>query len=603
MTIEEYELLKPSIPDNPGIYQFIDSEGKILYVGKAKNIRKRIASYFQKSKHLPYKTRLLVKSADHLDFIIVNTESDALLLENTLIKRHQPRYNVHLKDGKSYTYICIKKERFPRVFFTRRLIKDGSTYFGPYTSKFRARIILDLIRNLFPLRTCNLHLSEENIRNGKFKVCLEYHIKRCLGPCVGLESEEDYDGKIRQIHNILRGNFGPVKQYLNDEMVKAVDQLAFERAQELKEKLTVFEDYQSKSTVVNPSIKNVDVFSYVTDGKAAFVNYLRVINGAMIYANTFEYTLNLDTEAEDFLAYAIDQIMERYQSTATELIVPFKVNVADQNLRVTVPQRGDKHKLLELSQKNADFFIRQKRKEALQTSNRMSRAERILTTLKSDLNMEEIPLQIECFDNSNIQGSHPVASCVVFKNAKPAKSEYRKFNIKTVIGPDDYASMREVVYRRYARLLKEEKPLPQLIIIDGGKGQLNAAVSSLKKLDLLDRITVIGIAKRLEEIFFPDDPIPLYINKKSESLVLIQQLRNEAHRFAINFHRDQRSRNFLNSSLELIPGVGKKSVEKLLKHYQSIPKIKAASDADLQALIGKTPAKALARYFQAEEEE
>ncbi|MCB0658714.1 MAG: excinuclease ABC subunit C, partial [Saprospiraceae bacterium] len=576
---------------------FKADDGTILYVGKAKNIKKRVASYFTNRKDLAYKTRTLVKTADHLEFIIVHNESDALLLENTLIKRHLPRFNVMLKDGKNYTYLCIKNEPFPRVFFTRRLIRDGSTYFGPYTSKARTKIIMDLIRTLFPIRTCSYPLTPENIAKGKFKICLEYHIKRCNGPCEGLEDEATYLDRIHQVSNILKGNFSEVKRHLNAQMEKHVEDLEFEKAHAVKEKLAAFEDYQSKSTVVSTAVTNVDVFSLVHDEQTAFVNYLRIVNGAMIYTNTFEFTMNLDSEPEDILAYAVDRIMERYSSNADEIIVPLAIEVADASLKVTVPKIGDKKKLLDLSMKNAQFFMQQLQQDKATRAKRQTKTERVLTTLQQDLHMDKVPFHIECFDNSNIQGSNPVASCVVFKNAKPSKSDYRKFNIKTVEGPNDFASMKEVVFRRYRRMLDEGTDLPELIVIDGGKGQLNAAVESLQELEILQRVTVIGIAKRLEEIFMPGDPYPVYINKKSESLILIQQIRNEAHRFAITFHRNQRSKNFIRTELTQIPGVGGKTSEKLLKHFLSVQRIKQASLAELERVIGKRPAVRVKQYF------
>lgn len=597
MKYTDYESIRDTIPTDPGIYQFKADDGTILYVGKAKNIKKRVASYFTNRKDLAYKTRTLVKTADHLEFIIVHNESDALLLENTLIKRHLPRFNVMLKDGKNYTYLCIKNEPFPRVFFTRRLIRDGSTYFGPYTSKARTKIIMDLIRTLFPIRTCSYPLTPENIAKGKFKICLEYHIKRCNGPCEGLEDEATYLDRIHQVSNILKGNFSEVKRHLNAQMEKHVEDLEFEKAHAVKEKLAAFEDYQSKSTVVSTAVTNVDVFSLVHDEQTAFVNYLRIVNGAMIYTNTFEFTMNLDSEPEDILAYAVDRIMERYSSNADEIIVPLAIEVADASLKVTVPKIGDKKKLLDLSMKNAQFFMQQLQQDKATRAKRQTKTERVLTTLQQDLHMDKVPFHIECFDNSNIQGSNPVASCVVFKNAKPSKSDYRKFNIKTVEGPNDFASMKEVVFRRYRRMLDEGTDLPELIVIDGGKGQLNAAVESLQELEILQRVTVIGIAKRLEEIFMPGDPYPVYINKKSESLILIQQIRNEAHRFAITFHRNQRSKNFIRTELTQIPGVGGKTSEKLLKHFLSVQRIKQASLAELERVIGKRPAVRVKQYF------
>ncbi len=597
MTTEDYKNISVTLPKQPGIYKFINAEGTILYVGKAKNLKNRLASYFGERKGRARKTKALVKNADHIDYTIVETEQDALLLESTLIKKYQPRYNVMLKDGKSYPYICIKKERFPRVFITRRVFKDGSTYFGPYVSKHRVSILIDLIKNLFPLRTCTFNLSEVNIQKGKFKVCLEYHIKNCQGPCQAFEDEESYNEKIDQIKNILGGKFSAVKNHLKQEMQRHAENLAFEKAQLIKNKLVVFEDYQGKSTVVSTSIEDLDVFSIATDEKQAYVNFMKVVNGAIIHTYTLELTKNLNDDDKDLLSYAIPILREKYNSLTEELVLPFKVKLLEEDLKITIPKIGDKKKLLDLSSKNVKYFLLQKQKQEIAKINRQTSAERILRTMQEDLQMTDLPLHIECFDNSNMQGSFPVASCVVFKNAKPAKRDYRHFNIKTVVGPDDFASMEEVVYRRYKRLLDEKQDLPQLIIIDGGKGQLSSAVKSLKKLNLYGAITIIGIAKKLEEIFFPEDPIPLYINKKSESLKLIQQARNEAHRFAITFHRNKRSKDFTNTELTNIQGIGEKSAEKLLSHFKSVKKIKEAKAEAIEAIIGKAATKKLLAYF------
>jgi len=602
MTTDDYKALLPTLPDQPGVYQYFDEGGVILYVGKAKNLKKRIASYFGDKSNQAHKTRAMVRHAHHLEFVIVETEADALLLENTLIKKFQPRYNVRLKDGKSYSYLCIKNERFPRVFTTRKIIRDGSTYFGPYTSGFRLKVILDLIKNLFPLRTCSYQLSEANIAAGKFKVCLEYHIKNCQGPCEGLEDEASYNEKIEQIKNILKGNFGVVKRHLTRQMELHAQNLEFEKAQLLKEKLAAFEDYQGKSTVVNPSIRDVDVFTIASDEKQAYVNYLKVVNGAIINTLTEELVKNLDQEEKDILEYAIPLLRERFNSIAPEVLTAVRVDLPEGEYRITVPKIGDKRKLVELSETNVRYYKIQQQKEQATATRKQTSAERILRTLQEDLQMKELPLHIECFDNSNIQGSNPVSSCVVFRNAKPSKRDYRHFNVKSVEGPNDFASMEEVVHRRYKRLLDEAQPLPQLIIIDGGKGQLSAAMKSLKQLGIADRLTVVGIAKRLEEIFFPDDPLPLYINKKSESLKLIQQARNEAHRFAITFHRDQRSRNFTQTELTDIPGIGDKTAQKLLRHFGSVKKIREALITDLAPVIGPQGAKKVNEYFQGKEE-
>jgi excinuclease ABC subunit C len=597
MTFEDFKNIYDNIPLVPGVYRFLDADGHILYVGKAKNLRSRLSNYFGDKKFIPYKSRVLTKNASSIEFTIVETEHDALLLENTLIKKFQPRYNVSLKDAKSYSYIVIKNERFPRVFFTRRVYKDGSTYFGPYTSKYRQMLILELLKKMFPLRSCSYQLSDENIAKKKFKVCLEYHIKNCKGACEGFEQHEDYMQKIDQIKNILKGNFQEVKAYLMNHISNFSEKMEFEKAQEMLEKLEYFDDYQSKSTVVSSTIKDVDVFTFRSDEKMAYVNFMKIINGALINTDTVEMEKNLDEEQEDLLVHAILRLRDTYNSIAPEVIVPFAVDLPNE-MSVTVPQRGEKWKLLELSQKNLDYFISQKKRQEINNLQKVTPAERILSTLKGDLHMDAIPLHIECFDNSNIQGTNPVASCVVFKNAKPSKKDYRHFKIKTVEGPNDFASMKEIVYRRYKRLIDEGESLPQLIIIDGGKGQLSSAVESLEELQILNKVTVIGIAKKLEEIFFPLDSIPLYINKKSESLKLIQQCRNEAHRFAITFHRDQRSKSFLKTELTDIIGVGEKTSEKLLKKFGSVVQLQSKTIEEIEEVVGKVLAEKIVRYFE-----
>ncbi len=598
MKTEEFKTLYSSIPTQPGVYRFLDAEGEILYVGKAKNLKNRLNSYFGDKKNMQYKTVVLTRHASSIEYTVLESEHDALLVENSLIKKFQPRYNVMLKDGKTYTYICIKNESYPRVFFTRRVIRDGSVYFGPYTSKYRANILLDIIKKLFQLRTCTLQLNEEAISQGKFKVCLEYHIKNCLGPCEGFESQDEYDQKIEQVRNILKGNLGSVRKYIVDQMKLHAGKLEFELAQSMKDKLIAFEDYQSGSTVASTTIGDLDVFAIHREEKMAYINYLKVVKGALVNTDIAEVQMNLDTDPEDVLSFVIPAIRERFDSDAPEVVVPVSVILPDTRITITVPKRGDKKKLLELAEKNIEFYIRQKQRDAATHMKKVSSAERILTTLKNDLRMDEIPFHIECFDNSNIQGSHPVSSCVVFKNGKPANKEYRHFNVKTVQGPNDFATMEEVVFRRYRRLLEEKLSLPQLIIIDGGKGQLGAAVQSLEKLGILEKVTVIGIAKRLEEIFFPGDSLPLYINKKSESLKLIQHARNEAHRFAISFHRDQRSKHFLNTQLTQIAGIGKVTADKLLRHFGSVARIQAATEEELSLQVGNALAKKVAEYFR-----
>jgi excinuclease ABC subunit C len=583
------EHLLPTLPDQPGIYQFLDAEGGILYVGKAKNLRNRVSSYFGDRKHQLPKTRVMVKHAQRVVFTIVETEQDALLLEATLIKKHQPRYNVALKDGKTHPYIVIKNERFPRVFVTRKVLRDGATYFGPYAVAGQIHTIMELVRGLFPLRNCPLNLGQQHIDKGKYKVCLEYHIKNCQGPCAGFESEEHYNEKIQQIKNILKGNFASVTRHLRELMQRYAEELDFESAQAVKQRLLAFENYQGRSTVVNPAIHNVDVFSIDTEHeKLAFVNYLKVANGAIINTFTLELAKNLNDDPVELLAVAIPYLADKFNSALEEIVVPVPVPLPDPSVKCTVPKGGDKKKLLDLSEKNVRYYALQKRREEMNYLDKQTPAERILRTLQKDLGMEEAPLHIECFDNSNIQGAYPVAAMVCFRNAKPAKKDYRHFNIKTVEGPNDFASMTEVVHRRYARLLEEGSPLPQLIVIDGGKGQLAAAVDSLKKLGIYERVTVVGIAKRLEEIYFPDDSLPLMLSKKSESLRLLQQIRNEAHRFAITFHRAQRSRGFTRSSLTEIPGVGTKTAEKLLVAFGSIKRLKAAPPEAIEALVGRS---------------
>lgn len=570
---------------------------EILYVGKAKNLRNRLNTYFGEKKYILAKTKALVRKAKSIEFTITDSEQDALLLENSLIKTHQPRYNVMLKDGKTYTYICIKKEDFPRVFFTRRLIKDGSVYFGPYASKYKAEIILDLIKTLFPLRTCNLNLSPVALSRNQYKVCLEYHIKNCHGPCQHFESVEDYKLKIDQIKNILKGHLKKVKEFLLSQMNGFAENMEFEKAHQCKIKLNAFEDYQGKSTVVSTSIKDVDVFSIAYDDQEAYIHFLKVIDGAVIHTYTLEATKNCDEDPAQILALAIPELRDKFDSQAPEIIVPFHVYIPDDKTEITVPKSGDKKKLLELSISNIQYYQLQKKKERMNHGTKMLPFERILKTLQEELQLKELPIHIECFDNSNIQGSNPVAACVVFRNAKPYKKDYRHFNIKSVVGPNDFASMEEVVYRRYKRLQDEGQSLPQLIIIDGGKGQLSSAIKSIEALGLQNQLAIIGIAKKLEEIYFPNDPIPLHINKKSESLKLIQQLRNEAHRFGLNFHRNQRSKNFIKTELLNIKGVGTKTAQKILTKFGSIQGLKDAEKDELLNLVGPEITKKVLDYF------
>ena len=587
-----------TLPDSPGVYQYYDKEGKLLYVGKAKNLKKRVSSYFTKN-YENNRTRLLVKKIETIKHIVVKTETDALLLENNLIKNYQPRYNVMLKDDKSYPWICIKNERFPRVFPTRRMIKDGSEYFGPYTSMRTVHTLLDLIKGLYPLRTCNYDLSEEKIRAEKYKVCLEFHLGNCAGPCEGLYSEKEYHENIEAIRNIVKGNFKDSLHKFKNQMKDLAADLKFEQAQRVKEKIDILENYQSKSTVVNPKINIVDVFSIISDESYAYVNFLQLSHGAIIRSHTLEIKKKLDETDEELLQLAIVEIRQRFNSLSKEIYVPFEVEVGE-DMKVHVPKLGDKKAILKLSERNAKYFRMEKFKQT-KIVDPDRHEKRIMAQMKKDLRLSEEPRHIECFDNSNIQGTNPVAACVVFKNGKPSKKDYRKFNIKTVEGPDDFASMEEVVYRRYKRLLAEEQPLPQLIIIDGGKGQLSSALKSLDKLGLSGKIAIIGIAKRLEELFYPNDPIPLYLDKKSETLKIIQQLRNEAHRFGITFHRSKRSKQALNTEMETIPGIGEKTVVELLKHFKSTKRIASASFEELSKVVGSSRANKLISHFKSEQ--
>jgi excinuclease ABC subunit C len=583
-----------SLPTSPGVYQFYDLEGTILYVGKAKNLKKRVSSYFTKN-HEYGKTRVLVKKIETIKHIVVPTESDALLLENNLIKKYRPRYNVLLKDDKSYPWICLKNERFPRLFPTRKLIKDGSEYFGPYTSMKTVRTLLDLIKSVYPLRTCKYDLSREKIEAGKYKVCLEYHLGNCKGPCEDLQTEEEYNRQIADIREIVKGNFKSSLQYFKGQMKTLAADMRFEEAQQIKEKIDILENYQVKSTIVNPKISNVDVFSIISDNAFAYVNFLQLSHGSIVRSHTMEIKKKLDEKDEELLQLAIVEIRQRFNSKSKELYLPFKVTL-DTDLKITLPKLGDKKRILELSERNAKFF-RQERFNQIKIIDPDRHANRIMAQMRKDLRLSSEPRHIECFDNSNIQGSNPVAACVVFRNGKPSKKEYRHYNIKTVTGPDDFASMEEVVYRRYKRLLEEEEPLPQLIVIDGGKGQLSSALKSLDILGLRGKIAIIGIAKRLEEIYFPEDPIPLYLDKKSESLKIIQQLRNEAHRFGITFHRNKRSKAAINSELEGIKGIGEKTAKELLKSFKSVKRIKEASLPSITEVIGAAKAKIVYETF------
>jgi excinuclease ABC subunit C len=595
MAIPSLELQLQTLPDSPGVYQYFDKEGKILYVGKAKNLKKRVSSYFTKS-HDNYKTAILVKKIVEIRHIVVATEQDALLLENNLIKKLQPRYNINLKDDKTYPWICIKKEPFSRIFPTRKMIKDGSEYYGPYTNFKTVNTLLDMIKELYPLRTCNYDLSEQNIQNYKYKVCLEYHIGNCKGPCEGLESLEHYQSQVDAIREILKGNFKDSIKSFKQKMLAHAQNMEFEEAQKIKEKIEVLENYQAKSTILNPKISNIDVFSIVSDESMAYVNFLQIAHGAIIRSHTLEMKKKLDETDEELLELAVVELRERFHLTSKELILPFELDFGDK-IKVTVPQLGDKKQILELSQRNAKYHRLEQLKQ-IQIVDPERHTNRIMAQMQKDLRLSVEPRHIECFDNSNIQGTNPVAACVVFKDGKPSKKDYRHFNIKTVEGPNDFASMEEVVYRRYKRLLDENQPLPQLIIIDGGKGQLSSALKSLDDLGLRGKIAIIGIAKRLEELFYPGDSVPLYLDKKSETLKIIQQLRNEAHRFGITHHRDKRSKSALQTSLETIPGIGEKTMIMLLKHFKSVKRLAQASESEISDVVGASKAKKISDFYK-----
>ena len=588
------ELQIQTLPDNPGVYQYYDKEGKILYVGKAKNLKKRVSSYFNKV-HDNAKTNVLVRKIVVIKHIVVSSEQDALLLENNLIKKLQPRYNVLLRDDKTYPWICIKKEPFSRIFPTRRMVKDGSEYFGPYTNFKTVNTILDLIKELYPLRTCNYELTENNILNHKYKVCLEYHIGNCKGGCEGHETLENYQKQVNAIREILKGNFKESLREFKLKMQELATNLRFEEAQKIKEKIDVLEQYQSRSTILNPKISNVDVFSIISDESVAYVNFLQISHGAIIRSYTLELKKKLEETNEELLELAVVELRERFHLTSKEIILPFALDFGDK-IKVTVPQLGDKKQILELSERNAKYYRMDQLKQ-IQIVDPERHTNRIMAQMQKDLRLSVEPRHIECFDNSNIQGTNPVAACVVFKDGKPSKKDYRHFNIKTVEGPNDFASMEEVVYRRYKRLLDENQPLPQLIIIDGGKGQLSSALKSIDDLGLRGKIAIIGIAKRLEELFYPGDSVPLYLDKKSETLKVIQFLRNEAHRFGITFHRDKRSKSALNSSMETIPGIGEKTMQTLITHFKSVKRLKLATEKEISEVIGASKAKKIYDFY------
>lgn len=592
-------LLLRTMPDQPGVYQYYDEEGKILYVGKAKSLKKRVSSYFTKDKFESGRTRVLVSKIADIKTIVVDSELDALLLENNLIKQLQPRFNVLLKDDKSFPWIVIKKEPFPRIFPTRRKFSDGSEYFGPYPSVKVMRTLLDTIKQLYPRRTCNLNLSEKNINAGKFKVCLEYHIKNCKGPCEGHQSMLEYDEMIAEIRQFIKGKLNDLLQMLKNKMMHHASAYEFEKAQILKDRIELIERYKSKSTIVNPSIKDVDVFSFHNEEKTAYVNYLKVIDGCIVQGHTLELKKKLDEQAESLLAIAIAEMRLQFESDSKELIVPFIPDVESEKLNFVVPQRGDKKQLLELSERNLWQYIKDKQKQ-IELIDPERHTKRVLEQLKKDLRLPELPRHIECFDNSNFQGAYPVSAMVCFKDAKPSKQDYRHYNVKTVVGPNDFATMEEVIYRRYSHLLENQESLPQLIVVDGGKGQLSAAMQSLEKLGLRGKISIIGIAKRLEEIYFPDDSVPLYIDKKSESLKVIQQLRNEAHRFGITHHRKRREKGTIKTELSEIKGIGESTAADLLRAFKSVKKIKALNLNEIADVVGVAKARIIYQHFHPE---
>ena len=591
----ELELQLKTLPSEPGVYRYYDKKGEILYVGKAKNLKNRVLSYFNKSQ-IGYKTRMMVSKIVRLETTVVNSEYDALLLENNLIKEYQPFYNILLKDDKSYPWICIKKEPFPRIFLTRNVIKDGSEYYGPYAKVKQAKTLIEVIKNIYKLRTCGLNLAPEKIKEGKYKVCLEYHIKNCAGPCEGLESEEEYAQKLNAIRGIIKGEFKAAREYLEAEMYNYAAKLEFENAQQSKEKLQILENYQTHTTIVSSNINDVDVFGIISDEAAAYVNYFKIKNGSIIQSYTTEIKKMLDETDEEILEEALIEIRNKFNSTSTEIFLPFHLNIEIPHVKLIVPKLGDKKRIVELSEKNAMEYRVEKLKQ-VQIVDPERHTNRIMAEMKKLLRLPEEPRHIEGFDNSNIQGTNPVSACVVFKDGKPSKADYRIFHVKTVEGPNDFATMEEVIYRRYSRLLDEGEPLPQLILIDGGKGQLSSAVKSLKLLGLYGKISIIGIAKRLEEIFFPEDPVPLYLDKKSETLKVLQRVRDESHRFGVKHHRTRRKNSTIKSELEEIPGVGEKTIQQLLSKLKSVKRIKEASLETLEEILGKSKAKAVWEHF------
>ena len=591
----DLELQLKILPSDPGVYRYYDKKGGLLYVGKAKNLKKRVSSYFNKNQ-VGYRTRLMVSKIERIETTVVNSEYDALLLENNLIKEHQPFYNILLKDDKSYPWICIKKEPFPRIFLTRNLVKDGSEYYGPYAKVRQAKALIDVIKNLYKLRTCNLNLSQGKINEGKYKVCLEYHIKNCEGACEGLETEENYTEKIDAIRGIIKGDFRKAKQYLEEEMYRYAGKLEFENAQMSKEKFQILENYQTHTTIINPNIDDVDVFGMVSDDEAAYVNYFKIKNGSIVQSYTTEVRKMLEESDEEILEEVLIEIRRKFDSRSVEIFLPFHLNIEIPSVKLIVPKVGDKKRIVELSEKNANEYRIEKLKQ-VQILDPERHTDRIMAEMKRILHLPEEPRHIEGFDNSNIQGTNPVSACLVFKNGKPSKEDYRIFHPKSVEGPNDFATMEEVIYRRYKRILDEGAPLPQLILIDGGKGQLSSAIKSLKLLGLYGKISIISIAERLEEIFFPNDSIPLYLDKKSETLKILQRVRDEAHRFGVKHHRTRRKNSALKSELEEIPGVGKKTIELLLSKLKSVKRVREASLETLEEILGKSKGKIVWGYF------
>jgi len=603
MTKEQFSKIIQSIPHQPGCYKYFDKSNELLYVGKAKDLRKRVSSYFNKNVD-NFKTRKLVSLIHAIDFTVTNTEHDAFLLENSLIKHYQPRFNISLKDDKTYPYIVIKKEAFPRVFFTRRLIKDGSEYLGPFTGVGRVRELLDLVKQNIPLRTCNLNLAEANVKKGKYKVCLEYHIGNCKGPCEGLQTEEDYRNDLQQVRHILKGNISDVIKHLKNEMGNFAANMQFEKAQITKKKIESLLTYQSRSIIVNTRMDNVDVACILSDDSNFYVNYMMINDGSIIHSNTIQVAKQTDEEEEsDVLSLALDNLMERHQSNAREIIVPLPIDVTDPSIKITIPKAGDKKQLLDLCIKNAEIFLQEmrKRETLLLGETAKQNGMQTLEELQDALQLTTLPVHIECFDNSNFQGAYPVAAMVCFKNGMPANKEYRHYHIKTVEGINDFASMSEVVYRRYKRLMDEDAPLPQLVIIDGGKGQLGAALESIEKLGLTGRMTLVGLAKREESIFFPGDSQPLQLPYDSQAHLLIRRIRDEVHRFGITFHRQIRSKGTFKNELEAIPGIGDKTATELLKTFRSVKNIRTLTERELTKVIGASKASIVWNYFNTQD--